>query len=755
LQAPNRQRGVSPAMHELNKGLVVGGCKVADVIGLVEKELLRWQCGRYTHITRALEATDYATDHGIIHLQTIFSKPVQEQPVPIAVVCVYFHYDTQRQRLTYQFEQESVLHTVGGQSLADGKFEGWIDRIIGDKLQVRQLHDLATPFESTRLKPPSEHTAFPGVPAAAPEEAESAPGEDEIDVSEMYPVAMGAAGLTGTGKESLPLGTLLVNIFDAADEENEWELTHKEVADLLYATPLGLADWDIKLLLTSATELDSGRIQWQPFVEQAPEIIDALLRRRADYEAKKQSNVQVIPEAVELCYGEEIAEVARAAGEAFSQLDGGGKGTLTRNEFRQCLLTRAERFSMMEVQMLMQMCTEDDFGQVPYDEFNILLTQLRIDALHNALVETEVANLRVHLILLSRREGMMDTVVPIWDLRNLLLNADQLCLSRMQIHVILMIVHPDEYGDVDYEYFLRVCCTVIPQMFDKAAIKEKAEMIAKEKADLQAKQELEELQGITGGLATKTRRSDEEDQEDVQANAPDRDAVEKALIGLGHQADEKHRAQPSLEVRKFLEAMRHETVQAQQLSDAELRGFIAEAEIDNQEIAYVDHIKTWVPILFELRRSRVYDGILSKDWGFDAPNLISLTEYEADFPLREPSERGDAESRDGSRPSSAASSRRGGGAGRRPSSAARRPTSAARGRTPTGNGRTDALKRKNSLKGTSVGSRPGSRGSGRGRLVRANSERSDSSVDSRASRRSGGGVNRPESRGSGPSSRVR
>ena len=36
-------------------------------------------------------------------------------------------------------------------------------------------------------------------------------------------------------------------------------LRHKEVADLLYATPLGLTDWDIKLLLSTATEFETGR----------------------------------------------------------------------------------------------------------------------------------------------------------------------------------------------------------------------------------------------------------------------------------------------------------------------------------------------------------------------------------------------------------------------------------------------------------------------------------------------------------------
>ena len=35
-------------------------------------------------------------------------------------------------------------------------------------------------------------------------------------------------------------------------------------------------------------------------------------------------------------------------------------------------------------------------------KFPMLLQQLRIDALHNALVETDLAALRIHLILLAR-----------------------------------------------------------------------------------------------------------------------------------------------------------------------------------------------------------------------------------------------------------------------------------------------------------------------------------------------------------------
>jgi len=725
---------------ELNHDLVIGDVSVAQAIDWVEEEVARWSCSNYVHITRAMSVDRLQ----IIELETIFSKPTKEKPVPIAVVCVEFHLDTKTGDLTYQFEQENVKHKVGGQSLARGKFEHWLDRIIGDKLQVRQLHDLATPFEETRLAPPP----LPSEPGSDIE------GEDEAD-DEAKKGQQAVPVLPRRSNElqietKLPMSTLLASIFDAADEEDEFELTHKEVADLLYATPLGLADWDIKLLLTTAHELATGKIEYKPFVQTAPEIIEALLSRRAAYEARQQPNLMVTHEAIELCYGEEIEEVARAAREAFAAVDASGKCTLSRSEFKSCLASRSERFSLQEVQLLMQMCKEDDFGQVPYDDFSMLLQQLRIDSLHNALVETDVSLLRVHLIILLRHEGMHhDCVLPVWNLRNVLLSADQLCLSRMQIHVILSIVHPNENGEVDAEYFLRVACTVIPYMFDVATFMEKAGTIAKEKADALAKAELEELQGITSSIATK-RRVDDEEQDDVQANAPDRDAVEKALIHIAGQYDEKHRQVQTIHARKFLEAMHHEQVAQCQLWDSELRGFIAEAEIDERgEIAYVEHIKMWVPVIFELRKSRVYDAILAKDWGLNAPHLADLSEYEANFPLRnlleEPqgdsgmtgrtssqrrpswrhSRSGTASDLDGLQRSSLSRNADHKHTSRRPNSRGRRERSESRERRSGQGGRQQRPE--------SQDRRPGSRAGSQRSVTRTNST---SSVDSMASRRS-------------------
>ena len=46
----------------------------------------------------------------VIKLETIFSRPAEDCPVPVAVVFVYFHLDTSTGALTYQFEEENVQH---------------------------------------------------------------------------------------------------------------------------------------------------------------------------------------------------------------------------------------------------------------------------------------------------------------------------------------------------------------------------------------------------------------------------------------------------------------------------------------------------------------------------------------------------------------------------------------------------------------------------------------------------------------------
>merc|ERR1719321_1055899 len=104
----------------------------------------------------------------------------------------------------------------------------------------------------------------------------------------------GKEGLRSIQAQSLRLAELLANVFDAADESDEGLLTHKEVADLLYATikELELPPWDIQVLLGAAHENSDGLIEYKPFVQIAPDTVEALRsRRRAFAERPKCGEV--------------------------------------------------------------------------------------------------------------------------------------------------------------------------------------------------------------------------------------------------------------------------------------------------------------------------------------------------------------------------------------------------------------------------------------------------------------------------------
>lgn len=219
----------------------------------------------------------------------------------------------------------------------------------------------------------------------------------------------------------------------------------------------------------------------------------------------------------------------------------------------------------------------------------------------------------------------------------------------MQVHLVLCILKCDLYGWVDVRSFLQVVCSVVPHLFDARVFVEKAAAIAKERADAQAKAELEELQGLTGGgmLRTRAKAEDEDDAED-EAKAVDRETVEKTMIHVFQMLDDKsHRG--CVDAQDFLRALRcapedfrddeKQLGQAQQqlascqLSGPELLGFCAEAVVlEDHTIECQEHVKRWVPILFEIRRSK----LLELSWESMVDKLIDLAPLEAQFPLLPP-----------------------------------------------------------------------------------------------------------------------
>jgi len=608
------------------------------------------------------------------HLVAVFSAPQILEPVPQCVVYVFFK--IRDGHGSYRFESQCVEHsTKNGQ-----KFEFWLHRLLKEKHIVRMYQNLCTAFEDSRMHTTDYEEEDAEALEAMEEEERLKQEKSKKDAAVNFGTDKGAgteikqegscekkkklkefvssmfSGVDQTSESFIlqnkaKLGSttiedrapeandalckFLANIFDAADEDSEGYLTHKEVRDLLYSTPLGLEEWDILLLLTTAPEDETtGLIEYGKFVEIGPKIIEALHKRRLQYKARGLPCITVHSESVELCYGDEIEETNRQLRDVFWRVwneEGGkhGDGMLHRTLYRKCLYQKLERFTPQEIQLIMQMVEETDEGAVRTDEITPLIINLRTESLHNAMVETDIASLRVHLILLMRQEGLQEYDLTCWSLRNVLLKADQLCLSRMQVHVLLSIIHPNEYGWIDVRYALRVLCVVIPYFFDAVAFTEKATQTAREQQIAQEQAELEELRGFQGATNTKLNEEEAEDE----TNVPDKEAVEKALIHVGN-LFMPDRTSSMIELPQFLSAVWHESIQQTGLLDHELRGFVAEAQVDAKgQFNYIEHVRLWVPIIFELRKSRWYEPVLSQDWSGRQDNLANLSMYESTFPI--------------------------------------------------------------------------------------------------------------------------
>merc|ERR1719161_1060954 len=113
----------------------------------------------------------------------------------------------------------------------------------------------------------------------------------------------------------------------------------------------------------------------------------------------------------------------------------------------------------------------------------------------------------------------------------------------------------------------------------------------------------------------------------------DREQVEKSLTHAFSLLDDGRRGVLAAETIHKVLTSADAQVQSCQLSEAELIGLAAEMSLDqNADVAYKEHVQTWVPILFELRKSRLYEPYLVKE-PFREIQKPDLTRLEEEFPL--------------------------------------------------------------------------------------------------------------------------
>lgn len=647
-------------------------------------------------------------DNGSYGYVTTFSQPTQENPVPVACVRALFELKQHENEdgsvslhLDFSFESSAVVHSMHGscsKELSQNvnwkgspyvEYEKFIWRMLEKKLEVRDPDTMMTQFERVRLQ-----EEVPAYDDDEEEEDEDVNEDDEFPVGELDLGRRGSGAALRGGRASflkkdlipalesaglpsdqnLSLSEILANVFDAADEDDHGYLTHKEVFELLTATlsGLGLVKWDIMQLLTTAHEDEKGMIAYKAFVQAIPEIVLVVReRRRAAKENRERlgkQQVEVTIEAAEVAYKEELETISMVVINECEKYDDRKTGFIHRGFFRDCLTTCSSRFGRQEINMIMQIVEDDEEGYLNYENLYEDLLTLRIESIHNAMVETDVALLHQHLVLLMRKYDLDDkAVIDPHMLSEILLNAELLCLNRMQIHVILCCTDWNMRNQVNCYDFLHNCCNIIPFLFEAESFMGVAKRLQDQEAKLRQEAELAELATLQGKTKKNVQKeANSDDEEEPQEVTLDKEAVEKQFIQLFNQ----HHVDSTiphgrLEMPAFLNASYNaDTMRLVQFSREEMRGFIAHVELTDdipgagKYVNFIDHVKTWVGITFELRRYRLYEPllILGDDAKGATSNLfkarlkqmgiereIVLDQYEEEFPLLPPEVKSAAE----------------------------------------------------------------------------------------------------------------
>jgi len=643
--------------------LAKGELTLETGLELVRHLVASWKVRRgpkgFTYMVRLVdkdEKENESPDNGL-HYEAIFSKPTMYTPVPTACVKVAFCVTEDPLRITYQFEHEDAQYFVT--VLDTGHFssdmtlpkESWqphLDRTLRKKVEIRQLQNMKLDFEETRTVEMSSEGS----------ESESG-SEYESDEEASSPVQTTSWSVTrDTSQSTRKKGELLANIFDAADEDATRVLMHLEVGMLLEATlkQFGLSKWDIWLLMKEAAEDEQGYIAYTSFVQAAPELIETLAARRLQYRGRWAAYVRRNPDAVdedgdihlvsleacEVCYGDDAAETSRLVTDLLTVTDVDQSGFVTRAQLREAVYARPDRISPQEATLLMQSIPQTEAGLVEYSkimphpsnpkaEMSLLyheLLQLRIGALHNSIIETDVPTLWKSLVLLLRRNGLEqpDETWSPWRFRDILLKADQLCLPMLIIYILLAQLPADHFGKVPVMKFLEVACTLIPQFFNVEAFLERVEVVESDMAENQRKAELAEMEGMMGGMMSKLKQKTDKGEEEEES--VDREQAEKMLLHAMSVMDDKHKL--TLSEQQVMTVVQN-TAEQCRLSEFEVRGLLGQMHVEEGEVAYIDFLKTWVPIIFEVRDSAAWGQFVGDLSEMDIPRC-NVDELSAKFP---------------------------------------------------------------------------------------------------------------------------
>ena len=297
------------------------------------------------------------------------------------------------------------------------------------------------------------------------------------------------------------LRTMLMSMFQEADEDRNGYLTYEEYQTLMNMIEVGISPQELRFVIAEADDNENGFIDYQEFVPLAVDMIQAFRAR-----VRAQKNMDAVEgaindEVLQLVSGEEVKRVTEHFFEEVKSFDTRDIGAIRINDMRMCLKTVAQSsaLSVNEKNLLFQSFPTDTFGRLVYRGFEKALFEVKMATVRNMILESQGSDLHRVLMQLCREEdrnlvnqmtmyagasdektsdtsAVLSGWLPMRALVNIMVGSPRLSLSRLQVMVITSEAEVVD-GRVNYHLFCPVAAKTIELMFEPKALKQRAELI--------------------------------------------------------------------------------------------------------------------------------------------------------------------------------------------------------------------------------------------------------------------------------------
>ena len=269
----------------------------------------------------------------------------------------------------------------------------------------------------------------------------------------------------------------IFELFIAADVDESGFLDRKELATVLRMPQFGLTRSQVRQVMAEADENEDGVIEYREFLPLMVGIITAFSARDIAVEERDAYDDEVRAEVREsLLRGYTREEVCETLMSLFRAVDTDDSGTLSRHEFKMCLLDSEIGLSRRDINVILTEADIDGNEQIGYEEFipvcfNVLIERFKMEIIQNQNLTSPDTMTQILIEYFQSADFGGSLQIPLKAVKSALkqFSREILGLTKVQIIAIMSETQPDASGLVSYVEFASTAARMIYSMIDSSA----------------------------------------------------------------------------------------------------------------------------------------------------------------------------------------------------------------------------------------------------------------------------------------------